>query len=368
MKILETLAKEKFSIVEGRIAGDKVYLIYKRDPGATWSPETIKYRSSIWNEQMQPVSLGFKKFFNLGEEKRSLLFKDPSDSSLMAAGAKIVEKIDGSCLIVSKYKKELIVRTRQSFDASNHFRSGGEIPHLKTKYPKVFNNHILDAESHSLLFEWTTPSNRIVVDYGQISEIRLIGAVNHKDYSYMTQEELDELGKILEVKRPSYLNITSIEQLLDNVKHLTKAEGYCVYFNGGQDIKKIKSDWYLALQKFVINLKIDPIVDFYISYNYPTLSEFKKILEEYFDLEYFPQLSRFAEKICEAYKMVASEIERMKRFVAPLDGSTAIGRKIAATQINIAYGASHKASFVFDLLDNKPLTNRQIRKLIFKSL
>jgi len=106
METLEELKNIGFNIKEGCIAGKKAYLVFPYTLSIPWDRNLLKYRSSIWTEDMQPISLGFKKFFNLGES--SHLIKDPVDDTFKKTKVTAVEKIDGSCLIVSKYNGELI--------------------------------------------------------------------------------------------------------------------------------------------------------------------------------------------------------------------------------------------------------------------
>ena len=125
------------------IAGEKCFLVCPKDFGVQWNKDNLIFRSSIWNEQGEPVSLSFKKFFNWEEQKELVPF--PSSTK----NCSLIEKKDGSLLIISKYKNQIIHRTRGTFDASN-LENGHEIEFLKQKYPKVFNSDFIgtfDAKS-----------------------------------------------------------------------------------------------------------------------------------------------------------------------------------------------------------------------------
>ena len=101
------------------IAGDECVLIIPNHIGVKWTKQNLMFRSSIWKINSEadwtPVSLSFKKFFNWDEQPDL----DYTPFSLAAnGGCQILEKCDGSTLIVSKYKGELIIRTRGTADAS----------------------------------------------------------------------------------------------------------------------------------------------------------------------------------------------------------------------------------------------------------
>lgn len=363
METLEELKNIGFTVKESSLAGEKVYLVFPYTLGIPWNHNLLRYRSSIWTKDMRPVSLGFKKFFNLGEA--SHLIKDPTDNVFKNGKVKVVEKIDGSCLIVSKYKGKLITRTRGVFDASSQ-GNGCEIAHLRNKYPAAFNNFLLNEEEYSLIYEWVTPTNRIILNYGETPDIKLIGAINHNNYEYMSQEDLDNLAKAVGVSRPQYLHMQSLNELLEHLKTLKHAEGYCLYFNNDQDIKKIKCSWYLSLHKFKSNCNIEYILDFFLINGCPPFEEFKEALKENFDFECFPDTIRFASKISDAYKKVENILNGMHKFISKMDANSKEGRKAAAEQIREAYGVTNRATYAFALLDKKTLSKDQIKKLIFQ--
>ena len=115
MKIdLSKINREHFLVHESTIYGEPLYLVQPMHIGCTWTQENKIFRSSIWNAQGELVSAGFPKFPNWGEQPEVF----PLPKSLEYATT--VEKLDGSLLILSKYRGKLILRTRGTFDASVH--------------------------------------------------------------------------------------------------------------------------------------------------------------------------------------------------------------------------------------------------------
>lgn len=272
----------QFNIKDCVIAGDECVLITPKDMGVDWNDDNKYFRSSIWRKaDMHPVSLGFRKFTNYGEKPE---FEPlPVDDYL-----EVIAKVDGSCLIVSKYKGELIVRTRGTIDASK-LENGYEIELLKKKYPDAFNNTFLECEQYTLLFEWTTPTNRIVLQETEEPTLWLIGMIRHKDYCYVLQSVLDNLAKGIKVERPrTYITFAGedIELLKGSIEHLNNIEGVVVYTGKGQILKKIKTLRYLELHRVFTGIKsVDHLFEWFVKYGCPSRDKFEEELANNFDWE-----------------------------------------------------------------------------------
>lgn len=280
----------EFEVIEHEIAQEKVYLVYPRTVQPNWYTENLQYRSSIWTKDSKPVSLGFKKFFNLGE--RPDLCGGIKD--IPAKDTEIIEKIDGSCLIVSRFKGQLIVRTRRTIDATKH-ENGKEIEILKSKYQVAFYNDLL--ETHSLIYEWVSPNNYIVIRYPQ-PDIYLIGAIRHEDYKLMHQGDLDRLAVNLGVRRPRRFGIASnLQDVVLLVRDMNDIEGICIYSNKGQTIHKVKSKQYLLLHSFRSNCTIDNIADILCSLSKDGLLPPKEILENHITTIFDYECSQYAKPI-----------------------------------------------------------------------
>jgi hypothetical protein len=82
---------EQFNIKEVIIAGDECILVTPKDMGVDWDDQNKYFRSSIWRKSdMHPISLGFKKFMNLGEKPSFEPIDDYTD-------LEFIRKMDGCC-------------------------------------------------------------------------------------------------------------------------------------------------------------------------------------------------------------------------------------------------------------------------------
>ena len=166
INLYNDINRDEFIVKDVIIANECCYLVTPKHIGTKWTRDNLIFRSSIWNSNGELISAGFKKFFNYHEQPD--LEYQPTDLK----GCTSVEKLDGSLLIVSKYKGEMIYRTRGTNTVVN-MENSYEIPLLVEKYKKFFKSNIWysDTTEWSYLFEWITPTNKIVINYGDEGDV-----------------------------------------------------------------------------------------------------------------------------------------------------------------------------------------------------
>lgn len=351
---LNQLREAGFIIKPDTIEGDEVVLINPSHMGTPWTKDNMIYRSSIWTMDGKPVSLSFRKFFNWGERTDLT----PIPESLTNAIA--MEKLDGSTLISSKYKSKLITRTRGTFDAST-LDNGYELPKLISKYPTVFNNSLINSQQYSIICEWVSPNNVIVLKYGNEPDIYLTAIIDHKDYTYMSQKELDKHANNWGIKRPKQFFYNDVKSMLETVKDLKDQEGICIYFNDGQDILKAKSADYLAKHAFKSNLTVNNIVDIYYQWNQPVQDDFLLRIEREFDYECKMMAIDLVKNLYDATTRVNIKINRAKEIANTL---VSISRKEAANFILNNY--KETSDLIFSALNNKPIRDSRVKDMILE--
>ena len=362
MKIdLNKVDTENFILRPVMIAGEECTLIFPNHIGCKWTKQNLHFRSSIWNSKGELISASFKKFFNWGEQP-DLCY---TPFSLTAnGGCQILEKLDGSTLIVSKYKGELIVRTRGTADASI-MENAHELELLKAKYPKAFD---FEGETSdvSRIFEWESPENRIVLKHDE-ADIKLTGVIYHGDYTMASQTELDIFAELLEVPRPRWYEFDSIKEMQAAVEAFKGVEGVCVYCNKGQDIRKLKGVEYLKLHHLKSELaSFEKLLDLYLELGCPGYNGFFKYIEDAFDYEIADHKRGDISKLCDLDKHVKNVVQGMEKFVDKV--KTLPTRKDQALYIQQAYGDSGRTGMVFSLLDDKPLDKVALKKLFYQKI
>ena len=365
MKIdLQSIDRESFMVHEHLWNGELLYLVQPVHIGCKWSQQNSIFRSSVWNADGELVSASFKKFVNWGENPDNF----PVPTSLDKAT--IVEKIDGSALIVSKYKGNFMIRTRGTLDATR-MDNGHEIEIFKTEIlPKLNNVHLVNGDTwqYSFVFEWTSPLNRIVIRYGDDPQFVLTGIVYHGDYSLIDQLTLDNIAWEHGLKRPATYTFSSIADLLERVDLWIGKEGVCLYKNQG--IWKIKSADYLIKHRLKEEFgSLEKVLDFFISEGCPDYNDFYNKVAEVVDFETAEECRGDISRCIDGWKEVEKILDHMVKFCSHLqDKALYPTRKEQALKVIANYGNTNRASFVFKLLDDKMLVADDHKKLMFQVL
>jgi len=359
MKIdLTKLDLTQFMAHDHFVAGEVVTLVQPQHIGTKWSQDNKHLRSSVWNYQGELISAGFPKFTNFGENPEHF----PVPQSLK--NCTVVEKLDGSLLIVSKYKGQLILRTRGTVDAHT-MDNGHELEIFKEKFLNSINHATPDTWNVSILFEWVSPQNKIVINYGAEPDWYVVGIVRHDDYSLFEQSELDMWAKNKNFKRPATYTFSDVNDLLENVEQWKGKEGVVIYSQDGQMLHKVKSFQYLKLHAFKGNATFENTIELFFEFGMPSYQEFETKLIEKFDYECFNMVRGFISTICDGYEEVLKIVDGMNNFVNKI--KTLPTRKEQAIAVFSAYGKeSNKSSYIFTILDGKSLTKEQLKKLLYQ--
>ena len=370
MKIdLQSIDSESFMVHQHFVGEHECYLVQPIHIGATWNKENLIYRSSLWDKDGHPVSLSFKKFFNYDEKPD--IFPAPSDLK----NAKLMEKLDGSTLIFSRYKGHTVIRTRGTVDARKQ-ANGYEIDYLCEKYKKFIE--FLESFTHtdrSYVFEWLSPTNRIVINYGDEPDMVLVATILHKDYSLLMQDTLDIFASGHNLRRPRTFSYNSVEEMKSAVEVLKDQEGLCVYYGNEQQIRKVKAASYLFLHRAKSEISsIEKVIDVYIDWfmdrhnlsHEPTgYVHFFEYLTEKFDFEIATMATGHASRICDAMKEVDKIMNALFEFASERMN---IARNIAAKEVLQAYGSTGRSSIIFKMLDRKVIGTDDYKKLLYQVL
>lgn len=361
MKIkLENLNEEVFKKRTHVVSGELVHLICPSHVGVDWSDSTLHLRSSVWDDEGNLISAGFPKFFNWGE--RPML--SPVPVSLKSA--EVVEKMDGSLFIVSKFKNNFILRTRGTIDASG-LDNGDEVSIFKNEYLPYCNE--LDSSEtwdFSLLFEWVSSRCKIVISYENCPRWILIGGIRHKDYSLFLQSELNDIATRFAWDRPRTFKFSTVSELLNTVETFDDTEGVVVYTKNGQVIHKCKSAWYLKLHHLKSELSsLEKVLDVWLYKKRPSYVDFYNYISNTFDFELAEFIRGHISNIIDASKEVDSILNYMAEFVN-LRVKPLKDRKSQADLILSSYGDTNRASYLFKLLDGSEITDDHYKKLMFQ--
>lgn len=195
-----------------------------------WNEVTRACRGLIVDGSGFVVARPFVKFFNLSEH---------SGESLPGGPVHVTDKLDGSLGIVYPAGDRWAVATRGSF-ASDQARHASEL--LARKYPDAGLN-----PDWTFLVEVIYPENRIVVDYGDLDDLVLLGAV---ETSSGRSVPLADAAAVWPGPVVQEFDYVSLEEAL-GAPVRPGAEGLVVHFVDEDFRVKLKQDEYVRLHRIV---------------------------------------------------------------------------------------------------------------------
>lgn len=203
-----------------------------------WDNALLEMRGTVIDKNYNIVVRPFDKLFNYSERIASNAFQplDIKDDEMVNA----VWKVNGFLGVATYVSKmnEVIYSTTGSLDSS--FRDLVE-KHL-TQYESLFKAY----PDYSFMFEICDESDIHIIR--EVFGAYLIGCRNVANGKHLTEEQLDDIAKEYDIKRP-YHKIVTFGELKDELK-TCQHEGYMVYSLDGTKRFKMKSPYYI-ISKFL---------------------------------------------------------------------------------------------------------------------
>jgi hypothetical protein len=287
--------------------------------------------------------------------------------------------VHNSLLIVSRYKGQWIIRTRGTVDA-RQLPNGHEIDLLVKKYPWVFDNghwdlsNALSGEGKSgtnhatMLFEWTTPTNTIVLREHDEPTLTLLGVIDNETGEYWKQETVDSFAALtVRVGRPETYHYTSLSECIADVTAWKGKEGVVIYSPDNQTLKKIKASEYCELHKIATGIKnVKNVLDVFMeSPKFTNFNDFYKHIETLLDFEIAEKCKPFIQEITDAYSKFVKGVEQINESLQLIRNYATRKEQAAAIQQEFP---NWKMSIAFLLLDNREIDDKVVRKTLEKIL
>lgn len=308
-----------------------------------WNKITLACRGLIVNTTTgEVVARPWEKFFNFGQMDNRI------DSM---APVEVTDKVDGSLgILYRRPDKKWAIATRGSF-ASEQALHATEL--LNRDYIPYLDHYLSTndglvpriAENKTFLFEIVYPENRIVVNYGDMDDLVLLGAVDKKYGDYVGPLEAQAIfedwpGPVTEVWK--------YDHFVDALSFPDREGKEGVVIRSGKNIVKLKQADYVELHRIVTNLSPKTVWERLVQGEgakdicSQIPDEFHSYVEDIVD----DLRSQFA-----AIKFdVVMEFGHIKAKLWQADGTT-ISRKAWAQEIT----KSTYPGLLFQMLDNKPL-------------
>ena len=221
----EELRKEKLVQIKDHIILPLKLLnyTYRAQFKKKWCGELMIARGLVVREDGMIVARPLPKFFNDYELK----------GSKPTGPFEVYEKLDGSCIIMGFYEGKPFFCTRGSFVSDQSIKA-------EEIYYSKYGNLELD-HAYTYCFEIIYPKNKIVVDYGEITDLFLFAKIHTA-----TGLEAPITNTGFKCVQKLY-----ISQSIEKLKQIDEAnkEGFVVKFTEDNFRMKIKFPSYVSLHK-----------------------------------------------------------------------------------------------------------------------
>lgn len=207
---------------------------FTKDP---WNWITSNCRGLIYDEEtLEVVARGFPKFHNYGQKEAPTW--DVSEP------VTAYNKMDGSAILVYKYNKSVHCATLGSFISEQAFWAKGI---LDEKYSDWQEHYLTKTANITPIFELIHPENRIVVDYGDMKDLVLIGGVHVESGEHVGPGSVKNLFRWPGPVTEMFPEMTFGEVISREPRE--NAEGLVVVSSNSGVMVKLKQKDYIALHK-----------------------------------------------------------------------------------------------------------------------
>lgn len=291
------------------------------------------------------VARPWEKFFNFGERNLQIAWDAPVE---------VTDKMDGSLGILYFDGINWAIATRGSFQSDQAWHASNL---LRDRYDRIFERQTLTTIEWmapgitTFLFEIIYPENRIVVNYGMMDDLVLLGAVNNKHgYYHGPVEAASMLGWPGPVTETFHYNTFG-----DAVSAKDREGKEGIVIRSGNKMLKLKQADYVELHRLVTNLSPKTI--------WEMLGDGKTIVDICSDIP--DEFHEYVEKhgyalLSDAGSTAALATAAYHDIVSALGGDPDL---IPRKKFAELAGKSEHRNLLFLLLDGK-----DIRPVIWKSL
>lgn len=231
----------------------------------------VKYNKSIWNfgynnltnvcrgkvldiNTREIIAYPFDKFFNL-DECEETSYSNIEEILSKASYISAMDKMDGSTIIITKTKNDLLITTNGGFENI-------QIDLAKKLLVEKYKESLSKMDTgYTYIFELIHPKDSKVVNYNGAKKLVLLAARNLKDYRLLKYEECKEISKKINMDIVPCFEFTNLNDFIDiakNSKDLNREGWVFRVISDNEDIMfKLKLDEYCTLHKSILG-KISP--------------------------------------------------------------------------------------------------------------
>lgn len=189
------------------------------------------------------VARPFAKFWNYGQRM-------PMPNSHIVEAT---EKVDGSLGILFRHDGGYRIATRGAFESPQALWA--------TEYlNRCFNLSDL-PDNLTLLFEIIYPANRVVVNYGDLEDLLLIGGIEMDHGRDLYYRELEVITDRYGFNQPIHYTMQSVKDYFDLAEQLTaNEEGFVLRYSNGERFK-VKGEAYRVAHKLITGVSFNRVLE-----------------------------------------------------------------------------------------------------------
>ena len=204
-----------------------------------WNEATLNCRGLIFNSKtLQVMERPFSKFFNYEQEQ--------APKWGLSTKVHVTDKMDGSLgILYWRPDGKPAIATRGSFD-SDQARWATDF------YQRVYWNNWYPNANFTYLFEIIYPENRIVINYGDTTDLVLLGAVDTATGQSIPPDVAASEAEWVGSHAPIYWQDTTLENVISQPPR-AGMEGFVLWNRDTDERVKIKYDEYKMLHRYLTN-------------------------------------------------------------------------------------------------------------------
>lgn len=319
---LSSINKADFYVSERELDNlGSVYLVIPKKGKHSWSDNEMHLRSLLCLDDGTIVSSGFPKFLNYGERED---LDRITEREILSGNVFYTEKMDGSLII-----RDVLVNGQVNFRTrGSHHLGDFKTPVMnlvKDKYPALLDPSLFPGES--LLFEYTSPENRIILRYNEPS-LTYLGSMDLTGqglprFKNGTPEKNKEIALALGAKSLEFHSMSdNPSEVISLVSSRKDSEGIVVWchFNNQRafHMSKIKAFEYRKLHSLRYNFSGNKMRMLCYAADITTEESLKDLLFKFgvdwetFDL-FLPEFREFRQEVSDKRNDVDFLLEDVRR-------------------------------------------------------
>lgn len=218
---------------------------------------SLECRGIAFDRNGKIICRPLHKFFNVNERESTQAGVLP-----WSTVTRVMDKRDGSMINTCDVDGQLCVKTKKSFTS--------DVAKLAQIWFNKHSNYVEFARKMveyncTPTFEYTSPSNRIVLAYEE-DEMTLLHVRHNFTGEYWTQEQLSWFATEYRLKMVDLKSFSEPTNFLVEAKSIKGIEGWVIQFNNG-DMVKLKTEEYLISHRLVTFVRERDVAEMVLNEN-----------------------------------------------------------------------------------------------------